>query len=115
MCKKETICWACKNYAKCSWKDGIPVKGWKATPTIIANREVGGETVEIPSFRVEQCPQFKQDRYRVSVERLAKICGIGIKTLYRRSYKQIEELLKQKGYKLYITKDKISHYYIEKL
>lgn len=123
MIEKETICWECKNYAKCSWKDGIPVKNWKATPTIIVNKNVGGEKVETPSFLVEQCPQFVQDKWQVTAGEVAKICGICRRDFYRLSKEEIIERLKEKGYMLYIYdlnedkkgKAKKSCYYIEKI
>ena len=114
--KKETICWDCKNYAKCSWKDGIPVKGWKATPTEIANKYENGTIKTISSFRVEQCPQFEQDKIQVTAKEIAKICGFSERYFWRVDIAYIKGKLKDKGFKLFIIKDDLkNHYYIEKI
>lgn len=55
----ETLCWDCQNVTKCSWKDRIPVKGWKAEPHIV-NDEEG----IIRTYRVIKCPNFLEDEIR---------------------------------------------------
>lgn len=52
--KDETICWFCKNaMGKCSWsKERIPVQGWVAIPTYIAEDN-------IKSYNVRGCPQYR--------------------------------------------------------
>lgn len=57
--KHETLCWDCQNATKCSWKDNIPVKGWKAKPHIV-NDEEG----KIRTYRVIECPNFLEDEIR---------------------------------------------------
>jgi hypothetical protein len=61
--KKDTICWNCKRATGfCSWSEKfIPVKGWKATPTIIkiANRYGKNKTYD-NSFLVHECPLFER-------------------------------------------------------
>lgn len=54
-----SICLNCgraTNPDVCSWaKDNTPVKGWKATPTVVGN------VYKFDSFRVEDCPLFIPD------------------------------------------------------
>lgn len=101
--EQETLCWQCANYSRCSWADGIPVKGWEATPTIV--RDFDGD---FSSFLVTKCPLFKEDTKKyVTREDIAKIVGKSssvvaqaLKTrggiIFLRSW------LKEKGYKLYM-------------
>ena len=121
MSEKETICWQCKNYAKCSWADGIPVKGWKATPTEIIDVYGGGHKPKIVhSYRVEQCPQFVQDKRQVTVKEIAEIVGVSEREIHRKKQhngiRRLKALLKDKGYRLYVYDDnKVNEYYIEKI
>lgn len=50
---KQTICWGCQNYSKCSWAIGIPVKGWDATPT---------QKSDYKSYCVHSCPQYLAEK-----------------------------------------------------
>ena len=69
--RKETLCWDCRNCTRCSWADGIPVKGWTATPTSVADCDG-----DYASFFVTQCPQFKADtKKQVTTEDMARILG----------------------------------------
>ena len=118
--EKETICWDCQNYSRCSWARGIPVKGWKATPTKIKNVTDGRLRV-VDSFLVEACPHFKADKKRrVLVKDIAVMLGMGERALYRfmqrKGRGRLGELLKEKGYKLHVCKDEeLNLYYLEKL
>lgn len=55
----ETLCWDCQNATKCSWKDGIPVKGWNAEPRMVNDKEG-----IIRTYRVIDCPKFLEDEIR---------------------------------------------------
>ena len=118
--EKETICWNCKNYSRCSWANGIPVKGWKATPTKIENI-IGGYLYITDSFLVEACPQFKADDKRIaSMKELAGIVGISERYIYtfiyNKGYGALINKLKEKGYKLTVYKiDKKHRCYLEKI
>lgn len=49
------LCWRCKNSCgTCSWSRSlIPVKGWKAEPSIVRNCGVNFNT-----YSIKECPQF---------------------------------------------------------
>lgn len=119
--EKETICWDCQNYSRCSWSRGIPVKGWKATPTKFKDVCGGKETVIVNSFLVEDCPHFKPDKKRrVLFKDIAKIIGVGERKAYRikqrKGVGRIKDLLAEKGYKLRVYKgEEKNQYYIEKI
>ena len=69
--KEETLCFSCQNCTRCSWADGIPVKGWTATPTVVCDCDGN-----FNSFLVEKCPLFKEDTKReVTVAEIARILG----------------------------------------
>lgn len=109
--EKETICWGCQNFSKCSWSKGVPVENWDATPTMVLNYD-GKENLHIvESYCVNSCPQFKADaKQRTSVREIAKIIGKYIRTVFRYLASKektlyLRELLKQKGYKLHICKE----------
>lgn len=56
---KDTICWNCANYCKCSWhKTFTPVDGWTAEKVI---KNGVGET-----YCVKSCPMFKKSEKRNS-------------------------------------------------
>lgn len=56
--KSGTKCWTCANaLGGCSWSRRFkPVRGWKATPTLINTQYVGGT----PSFEVHECPEYRK-------------------------------------------------------
>ena len=126
--KKETLCWSCQNYAKCSWATKkIPVENWEATPTrfkdVLGNKLENGEyssTIIVDSFCVHKCPQYLADKIQVSSQKeIAKIVGVHWRSLYRafqdsEKSKQILNTLKEKGYKLRVY-DEDNYYYLEKL
>ena len=118
--EKETICWDCQNYSCCSWSRGKPVKGWKATPTIVENI-ISGYPHVVESFLVEACPQFLQDKKRrILLKDVAVMLGMGERALYRfmrrKGRDRLGELLKEKGYKLHVVKgDEQNQYFIEKI
>lgn len=109
--EKETICWGCQNFSKCSWSKGVPVEGWDATPTKFIDKYGLSDPIEVNSFIVNSCPQFKADtKQRVSVSKIAKIINISPETIFRLSRNQckrkyLRDLLKEKGYMLYIYED----------
>ena len=119
--EKETICWDCQNYSRCSWSRGKPVKGWKATPTESIDNFGGGDTRIIHSFLVEACPHFKADKKRrVLFKEIAEIIGVCERAAYRTKQRKgigrIKDLLKEKGYKLHVYKEEEKHsYYLEKI
>lgn len=98
---KETLCWTCRNCTRCSWADGIPVKGWTAKPTIVHDHDG-----DFNSYLVEECPQFKEDAKRqVTTQDMADILGKTFGEVARalRSRGGIIFLrgwLREKGYKL---------------
>ena len=57
---KTTLCWDCKNATgSCSWSEDLkPIKGWKATPTLIKSHNG-----DYPSYIIFECPEFKRDAY----------------------------------------------------
>lgn len=118
--EKETICWGCQNYSSCSWADGIPVKGWKATPTEFVD-SFNGDTYITHSFLVERCPQFKADKKRrTTVKGIGTIIGKGEATVLRifanKGVEAVADALKEKGYKLHVYKmDKRRQFYLEKI
>lgn len=101
---KETLCWKCANYSRCSWADGIPVKGWKATPTII--HDCDGD---YSSFFVEDCPLFKADKKEeVTTKIIAQVLGcthgvVARALRARGSTVRLCRRIKEKGYKLRIN------------
>ena len=120
--EKETICWDCRNYSRCSWSRGKPVKGWKATPTLIVNKGIDGEKARITrSYLVEECPHFKHDKKRSVLYRdLAKIIGVSERSAHRikmtKGIGRIKDLLAEKGYKLHVCKGDIAcKYFLEKI
>lgn len=119
--EQETLCWRCQNCTRCSWADGIPVKGWEATPTI-----VHGSGGDFSSYLVSKCPLFKEDVKReITVNEIAAICGCSNATIFRilrgeRGGTRLRAKLKGKGYKLHIgivpTKSGYKReYFIEKI
>lgn len=118
--EKETICWNCQNVYKCSWGIGEPVKGWKATPTVIVQEgNSDGKPHITHSFLVEDCPLFKPDtKRRVFFKEIAEIIGVSERTAYRikkKGIKRIKDLLAEKGYKLYVYRNTDGRhiYYVE--
>lgn len=119
--QNETICWDCQNCTKCTWSRGVPVCGWEATPTKIAF----GDKV-IDSYCVLKCPFFKKtNTNRVTLNYLAKITGIPIRSICRYIYndnaeklEELKKILKKKKYYLVIDDDLEStrkHYFLKKL
>ena len=120
--EKETLCWECQNYSRCSWSRGKPVKGWKATPTVIVNRNNYGDKAHVThSFLVEACPHFKPDKKRgVLFVEIAEILGKTERSAYRlkqeKGIGRIKDLLAEKGYKLHVCKgEEQNSYFIEKI
>jgi len=122
---KETICWDCKNYSRCSWSRGKPVKGWKATPTEFIDK-LGNEKRIVRSFLVEDCPHFKAGARRVTIKEISQIIGKKERTIFRTIIRKgrgfLFDLLEEKGYKLRVYEElpneqgQIEHTcYIEKI
>jgi len=61
--KNQTLCWECQlscGRRQCVWAAfGIPVPGWKATPT-----ELRATEHSTPSYCVHECPRFEPDQRR---------------------------------------------------
>lgn len=128
--KKETICWNCQNYSKCSWSIGIPVENWDATPTEYIDIQGKDHKPHIvKGFCVNSCPQFKADPIqKCKVEEICKIIGFKKCKFFdwvkvKSKLAIIQEILKEKGFKLHIY-DKvcndneakiIKQYYLEKV
>lgn len=100
---EETLCWRCQNCTRCSWADGIPVKGWEATPTIV--RDCEGD---FSSYIVTKCPLFKEDtKKEVTIKDMARILGKTHGTIMNTLRLSVGVIilrgwLKEKGYKLYV-------------
>lgn len=77
----HSICQECFNFG-CSWHESFkPVKGWKATPTLVYNRRNNGKTIynaPMHSFKVIACPLYKDrdTRTRVKIGDIAKQLGL---------------------------------------
>lgn len=65
----ETLCWYCKNAVPngksgCDWSNDFqPCQGWSAKETIIMNAYNDGGSAKkhyTPSYKVAECPQFKE-------------------------------------------------------
>lgn len=118
--KKETLCWRCQNFSKCSWSRGVPVENWDAEPTVVQDYS-SGVLEEIHSYCVNSCPQFKSDvaGEQTTIEEMAKILGISARTLFRelkRSETRVKKALEAKGYKLTIYKAYVlKTYYLNKI
>ena len=88
--EKETICLDCQNATRCSWADGIPVKGWTATPTTV--RDYDGDFC---SYYVTKCPLFKRDiKRQVSCEEMAAMLG--------KTHGQISYAMRSKSGRIYL-------------
>jgi hypothetical protein len=74
----RSICWDCERACTgCSWsQEFIPVKGWKAIPTKMKQRD----NQYVGTYIVCECPQFKRDAY-----------DYGLKW----AYKKVEKIPKQ--------------------
>ena len=114
MKKVETICWTCQNFSKCSWSNGVPVRDWEA------EKVMGWYGTE--SYIVKKCPEYKEDKQMpIQLAEIEKIIDLPEWKIRRcisnEKQVQIKELLKQKGYKLYVYEDEKCKYkcYIEKL
>ena len=118
--KKETLCWRCQNFSKCSWSRGVPVKDWDAEPTIVQNYS-NGLLEEVHSYCVNSCPQFKSDieGKEVTVEEIGAILGLGRSQTFRllkQSETKVKKALEEKGYKLTIYKAYVlKTYYLNKM
>lgn len=121
--EKETLCWGCQNYSKCSWSRGIPVENWEATPTTFIDKYGNAEddgTIEVHSFVVHKCPQYIPDTIqKTTINEIAKIVGVNKRTLYRHfqdteKSKEILKRLREKGYKLR-TYACSPYYWLEKI
>ena len=100
---EETLCWGCQNCTRCSWADGIPVKGWEATPTIL--RDCDGD---FSSYLVTKCPLYKEDTKKyVTTDDIAKVLGKTKATVSNALRTRggtifLRGWLKEKGYKLQV-------------
>ena len=108
--REETLCWFCRNCTRCSWADGIPVKGWTATPTVV--RDFNGD---FNSYLVEKCPLFKEDtKETATMEDIARVLGKAHGTVVRALSTRggtifVRGWLKEKGYKLIINDIELSN------
>lgn len=118
--RKETLCWSCQNFAKCSWARGVPVENWEATPTRFIDRCKGKEDKIVESYIVHSCPQYLADKIkRSSRKEIGELIGVGERTVNRHfedpiKSKRLLKKLEKKGYKLRV----FSHddrYYLEKI
>ena len=92
---KETLCWTCQNFSKCSWSEGVPINGWKAKPTKVKNKNENGILTHIDSFLVEKCPEYEKDKmYKTTMKYIQKKYPIGIEINSRtiRSPKTLKKL-----------------------
>ncbi len=108
--KEQTLCWSCKNFSKCSWSFGVPVKGWKAKPSKYYERNGKRPYVliEVESYLVLSCPQFAEDARRTTRAKLCELLGKEERWVRRQlalDGSEIHELLKEKGYKLIVCRE----------
>lgn len=100
MGKSVTICWECKNFWKCAWARGVPVKGWEADPITIRD-----QNIDVDSFIVKKCPHFISDNItKCTYAEIGHILGISISrvaNLMRRSPNKLNWLLKQRGWQVH--------------
>ena len=125
MGKKETICWGCQNFAKCSWSRGVPVENWDATPTKIVNRYNDGTKQTINSYCVHSCPQYLADKPKYKLTTIKDVAGIVGKCeetvfWYLKSNIgriKLKKMLKEKGYNFYWYRAgrNHTHYYLENI
>lgn len=98
--KKNTLCWECRNFSKCSWSKGKPVEGWVAKPTTIKN----GNYPDIETFLVLECPKFIPEKFSsYSYKEIGEIIGKGreyVATLLSKNPYELEKLLREKGFSL---------------
>ena len=94
----NTLCWSCeKACGGCSWSDNlIPIKDWKATPTILRFRKPtrNSPVTLVTSYYVCKCPEYKFDNITFNKQTRAQqaaTLGITERTLYRRLQKQREK------------------------
>ena len=125
--EKETLCWSCQNFSKCSWSRGIPVENWDATPTIVKDNS-NNVIKDIHTYCVHSCPQYKADLLqRKTVKEIAEVINKSGGTVFRwlrirRETKRLRQMLIAKGYKLHVYKEICddkgkaqTEYYLEKL
>lgn len=121
--KKETLCWGCQNYAKCSWAKGVPVEGWDATPTTFIDKygnAADNGIIEVHSYIVNKCPQYIPDTIRkTTIKEIASLVGCYWRTIHRwfkdsEKSKKVIAALKDKGYLLRVY-DGDEAYYLEKI
>ena len=120
--EKETICWGCQNFSKCSWSRGIPVENWEAIPTKFKDTYSHSDTIEQRSYCVLKCPQFKADKLQpTTIAELGKITKVSTRTMFRwlnsaEGSKRMLKRLKKKGYLLRVFIDMGQNsYYLEKV
>lgn len=103
--EKETLCFSCQNCTRCSWADGIPVKGWEATPTIV--HDCDGD---FGSYNVTKCPIYKEDEKKeVTRGEIAQLLGVKHWRVVDMLSTQggiifLRHFLKKKGYKFIISR-----------
>lgn len=120
MTHKDTLCWECKNFSKCDWSKGKPIKDWVAIPTKFKDVLEGEETLIQHSYCVIDCPQFIPDDLRmVTLQELSDLLHISSRTLFRwfnsvTGTKRLITLLKTHGYRLHVFDDIVyNSYYLE--
>ena len=118
--RKETLCWSCQNFAKCSWSRGVPVENWDATPTKYIDKCEGRESRVVESFIVNKCPQYLADKLRrSSTNEIGKLVGLNWRTVVRhfadaKKSKKLLKKLEKQGYKLRVFPHD-DYYYLEKI
>ena len=97
--ERMSICIDCANcIGNCSWSQSFtPVEGWTAISSKFYDN---GHKVR--TYRVISCPLFKYDNsnaygYRTSVDTLASLCGVSVRSIARWSLYKINKYL-QKQY-----------------
>lgn len=106
--KYDQPCWKCKNYSKCDWAYGKPIKNWEATKTKIG-------------YKIHSCPEFELDNittqkvlkndnifeyHRVEVEDISKILNKSCRTIFRMaSNNKLKNAMKEKGYDIVHSND----------
>lgn len=95
--QSESLCFSCKRVCKgaCSWSKSFkPVKGWVAQPTKVGVYR--GKVTD--SYLVKECPKYvRDDREEVGIYDIVKDLHVSIKTLYKSTIKELNEMAKKRG------------------
>ena len=97
---KNSLCWDCANFSKCTWSRGKAVDGWIAKKVMVKDSHFG----DFKTYFVQECPHYEEDRIvKVSYANLAIILDEDEKYIQNAIHRHIDVLqtrLAEKGYRL---------------